>query len=67
MNQLDIDAPDVLDPHPIPDHTILSNKLKVCIQESEVEQNSIIPADSLKLIDNSIRSLDLGMWAGCIR
>ncbi|KAI6218585.1 Intraflagellar transport protein 52-like protein [Aphelenchoides besseyi] len=65
LNQIDASAPELVDPHPIPDHVQMSSKLKMCIQESEVEQN--LPVDFTKLFDNSIKSLDLSMWASTIK
>ncbi|KAI6212511.1 Intraflagellar transport protein 52-like protein [Aphelenchoides besseyi] len=59
LNQIDASAPELVDPHPIPDHVQMSSKLKMCIQESEVEQN--LPVDFTKLFDNSIKSLDLSI------
>jgi intraflagellar transport protein 52 len=65
LNAIDAADPDLVDPHPIPDHLHLSKKLKMCLQESEVEQN--LPVDFTKLFDSSIKSLDLSMWAEAIK
>ncbi|KAI6170668.1 Intraflagellar transport protein 52 [Aphelenchoides bicaudatus] len=65
LNTIDAADPDLLDPHPIPDIMHMSRKLKMCLQESEVEQS--LPVDFTRLFDNSIKSLDLSSWAEAIK
>ncbi|CAD5232867.1 unnamed protein product [Bursaphelenchus xylophilus] len=65
LNRLDIEAPDLADPHTIPDNLALSKRFKVCVQESDVQQN--LPVDFSKIFEGSIKSLDLSMWAECIK
>jgi len=38
LNSIDAADPDISDAHTIPDHIQLANQVKMCLQESEVEQ-----------------------------
>jgi hypothetical protein len=43
----------------------MSNQLKMCLQESEVEQT--IFGDFTKLFDASLQSIDLDLWPQTIK
>uniref|UniRef100_A0A915DDG6 Uncharacterized protein n=1 Tax=Ditylenchus dipsaci TaxID=166011 RepID=A0A915DDG6_9BILA len=65
LNPIDAADPELADAHPIPDHIQLSNQLKMCLQESEVEQT--IFGDFTKLFDSSLCSIGLENWAETMR
>uniref|UniRef100_A0A914EKJ8 Uncharacterized protein n=1 Tax=Acrobeloides nanus TaxID=290746 RepID=A0A914EKJ8_9BILA len=65
LNPIDAADPDLADMHPIPDHIFMSNQLKMCLQESEVEQT--IFGDFTKLFDASLQSIDLDLWPQTIK
>ncbi|CAD5223001.1 unnamed protein product [Bursaphelenchus okinawaensis] len=66
MNRLDIEAPDLADPHTIPDNLVLSRGFKMCVQESDVQQNLPV-GDVTKIFESTVKSLDLHMWPECIK
>uniref|UniRef100_A0A915PKW0 ABC-type uncharacterized transport system domain-containing protein n=1 Tax=Setaria digitata TaxID=48799 RepID=A0A915PKW0_9BILA len=65
LNVIDSKEPDLMDMHPIPDHIYLSEKIKVCLQESEYEMNET--GDFLKYFDMSLYAMDLSVWPKTIR
>lgn len=65
LNAIDAAEPDIHDMHYIPDHIQLGGQLKVCLQESEVEQT--VFGDFTKLFDASLQTIDLSMWPDTIR
>uniref|UniRef100_A0A914H4Z0 Uncharacterized protein n=1 Tax=Globodera rostochiensis TaxID=31243 RepID=A0A914H4Z0_GLORO len=65
LNQIDAAEPDIADFHTIPDNLRLSGQLKMCLQESEIEQT--FTGDFTKLFDNSLCSVSLEHWPEAIR
>ena len=65
LNQIDAAEPEVADPHPIPDNLQLSNQLKSCLQESELEQTFF--GDFTKFFDQSLCAISLDAWPEAIR
>uniref|UniRef100_A0AC34RDS6 ABC-type uncharacterized transport system domain-containing protein n=1 Tax=Panagrolaimus sp. JU765 TaxID=591449 RepID=A0AC34RDS6_9BILA len=60
LNPIDAAEPEINDARCIPDHIVMSNTLKSCLQESELEAG--IGPDFMKAFDSSLYSLDLEMW-----
>ncbi|KAK0411029.1 hypothetical protein QR680_005440 [Steinernema hermaphroditum] len=60
LNQIDAADPDLADPNPIPDLIYLSEQIKVCLQEGEMDHG--VAGDFTKLFDASLHSIDLDMW-----
>lgn len=65
LNPIDATDPELADPHSIPDHIQLSSQLKMCLQESEVEQTLF--GDFTKLFDLSLASIGLENWPEAMR
>jgi intraflagellar transport protein 52 len=66
LNQIDSHDPDLSDAHPIPDQISLSNQVKICLQEGEVDM-TMQGGDFTKLFDSSLHSLDLSLWPKALR
>ena len=64
LNQIDAEDPEISEYHPIPDHTYMSEQIKVCLQEGEGEMPT---RDLTKLFDGSLYSMDLALLPRCIR
>ncbi|KAF7631148.1 Intraflagellar transport protein 52 [Meloidogyne graminicola] len=60
LNQIDAAEPNITDYQPIPDNLLLSNKLKLCLQENEYDNNYF--GDFIKLFDQSLSSISLEDW-----
>lgn len=65
LNPIDASEPEINDARCIPDHIFMSNTLKSCLQESELEAG--IGPDFMKAFDSSLYSLDLEMWPEVIK
>jgi hypothetical protein len=81
LNQIDAAEPEIADMHPIPDNVQLSSclynypvrnipmhfldQLKLCLQESELEQTFF--GDFSKLFDQSLCAITLDNWPEAMR
>ncbi|GMT09294.1 hypothetical protein PFISCL1PPCAC_591, partial [Pristionchus fissidentatus] len=60
-NRMDAAEPDLSDYYPVPDHIYLSEQLKVCLSEGDME-SSMIGSDFMRLFDQKLTSFDFAKW-----
>jgi intraflagellar transport protein 52 len=65
LNSIDAADPDIADMNTIPDHIQLSRTIKMCLQESEVEQS--VHGDFVKLPDSTLQFIGLENWPEAIK
>jgi intraflagellar transport protein 52 len=65
LNSIDAADPDIADMHTIPDTLQLSSSLKMCLQESEIEQAA--HGDFIKLLDSTLQYIGLENWPEAIK
>ncbi|CAI5451572.1 unnamed protein product [Caenorhabditis angaria] len=65
LNSIDAAEPEINDYINIPDHVHMSNQLKVCLYEGELD--SAISTDFMKILDTSLHSFSLKHWPATLK
>ncbi|UMM34794.1 hypothetical protein L5515_007707 [Caenorhabditis briggsae] len=65
LNTIDAAEPEISDYTNIPDHIHLSQQIKVCMYEGELD--SAVSSDFMKILDNSLHSFNLNHWPMTLR
>ncbi|CAL2044759.1 unnamed protein product [Caenorhabditis brenneri] len=65
LNTIDAAEPEINDYVNIPDHIHMSQQIKVCMYEGELD--SAVSSDFMKILDNSLHSFNLKHWPMTLR
>uniref|UniRef100_A0A8R1DNE7 Intraflagellar transport protein 52 homolog n=1 Tax=Caenorhabditis japonica TaxID=281687 RepID=A0A8R1DNE7_CAEJA len=65
LNTIDAAEPEIHDYINIPDHIHMSQQIKVCMYEGELD--SAVSSDFMKILDNSLNSVSLKHWPMTLR
>ncbi|CAI2353899.1 unnamed protein product [Caenorhabditis sp. 36 PRJEB53466] len=65
LNTIDSAEPEISDYTNIPDHIHMSQQVKVCMYEGELD--SAVSSDFMKIMDNSLHSISLKQWPMTLR
>ncbi|KAF1751586.1 hypothetical protein GCK72_018140 [Caenorhabditis remanei] len=65
LNTIDAAEPEISDYTNIPDHIHMSQQIKVCMYEGELD--SAVSSDFMKILDNSLHSFNLKHWPMTLR
>ncbi|PAV71949.1 hypothetical protein WR25_16654 [Diploscapter pachys] len=65
LNRIDATEPELNDYHAIPDHIHMSEQLKVCMQEGDLDV--AFNGDFMKCFESSLSSFDLSLWPKILR